>query len=400
VGKVAESIITGYWPDRVPRRIGIPQQPLPKLLARGASWVQDGRALLRTRERTLSYQEFYAEAGKIAAGLIASVPPNSSIGVIEPASDRATTLLVAGLLAGCKVAILDAGQPEMLAHWNASAPPAVLLTHTRGPHHREFSGTVLTTQELLECGESTQTDRRPVRWRDVAIRIPSEDVLVSHSHYGISAMVTSMTTFVPLIAELDFVHEGPLSTWDGLSGTITALISGRGVIIDPGEWSDWDPGSAYGILTRAAANRVVETGEVPAYLPKLRLLFVKITNFDVQWRKRLEGALNRVVLPIYGAPEFGPVVAAHPTWAPAEVHGLPLVNVSIVPVDPVSGEPSEVPWNLLTQAELGIESPSNLTYASSAHLEGRVLSWKGNSVVRTGKKVVVDRLGFVRFLDV
>ena len=46
MGKVAQVLIAGYWPDRVPRRIGVPQVPIAKLLDRAVGRAPDALALL------------------------------------------------------------------------------------------------------------------------------------------------------------------------------------------------------------------------------------------------------------------------------------------------------------------------------------------------------------------
>jgi hypothetical protein len=69
----------------------------------------------------------------------------------------------------------------------------------------------------------------------------------------------------------------------------------------------------------------------------------------------------------------------------------------LVPLDPTNGAPSEVPWEMLDRAELGIEAPS--VQIQDPRSEGIVFDWNGNQVARTGRVVAVDRLGMVRFLD-
>ena len=94
---------------------------------------------------------------------------------------------------------------------------------------------------------------------------------------------------------------------------------------------------------------------------------------------------------------MGPAICAHPSWAPVDVHGMPLTNAMLVPLDPANGEPSDVPWEMLTRAELGIEAPS--VQIKDETTTGIVFDMNGNQVVRTGRLVAVDRLGMVRFLD-
>ena len=180
---------------------------------------------------------------------------------------------------------------------------------------------------------------------------------------------------------------------------MTALLSGRAIVFDPNEAAAWTPSEAYGALTWEQADAIVSAGEAPRYLGELQLLFVVMSKFDVAWRRRLENILERVVLPIWGTPQTGPAVAAHPSWAPLEVHGLPLTNVTLLPLNPANGRPSDVPWEMLDRAELGIEFPSVPAKERNGEPGGALFEWRGNAVARTGAIVKVDQLGMVRFLD-
>lgn len=401
MGKVAQVLIAGYWPDRVPRRVGVPQQSLAKLLDRAAAKSPEALALL-TAERRLTVADFYAGVDRLAAGIIASTPPNSTVAVCEPAPDRAVELFAAALLAGCKVTLLDAARPEAVASLLASSPggPAVaVLTHERGPHSGAWAGEVLDTAELLARGDGSPTTRRAARWRDVALRLPAGDVLVGHSHVSAAAWSTGLTTFIPELLGRDVVWPAgaSIAEWDALLAALVALFSGRAIVFAP-EAAGWEPRQAWAVLRRPQADAAAG-GEVPEWLRQAALVFVLVADFQVRWRRRLENAIGNVLLPLWGAPEHGPAILAHPSWAPLEVHGLPLVNLTMVPVDPTTGEPSEVPWEMLTRAELGVESPGNVVEAPADWLEQRLFTLRGNAVVRTGRSVSVDRLGLLRFED-
>lgn len=352
---------------------------------------------MSSAEGRLSYAEFYALADRVAAGIAAEVPANSSVAVLEDTPQGELLSLVGGLLAGCKVAVLDPAHPELLASWDASAPAALLIT-SGALSAGALAGTTASLRDLIERSPDGG-GRRSTRWRDVAVRLPSGSTLVSHSHTTVAAMVTNLTTFVPLIKEVDFVCTKSLSTWYSFVGALASLFSGRAVVLDPDSASGWNPGTAWGILTREEAEKIVAGAEPAPYLSQLRLLFVCMSSFEPSWRSHLEDKLQRVILPLWGAPEFGPAVAAHPQWAPLEMHGLPVVNVDLMPVDPVTGETSDVPWEMLTKAELGIQSPAILVGEGEGGLPATVVKCRrGNPTVRTGELVFVDRLGLVKFL--
>lgn len=400
MGKVAQAVIAGYWPDRVPRRIAVPQRPLAKLFDKAVSRAEGGQPAVVSPADLVPYDDYFAETDRLAAGIILATGPKAAMAVMDPAPIDELQTLVAGLLAGCKVAVLAPERPEAIAAWNAAVPPELFVAP--GEMSRWLGGfedVLKTRKDLLAVEDGTSTTRRAARWREVAIRIPSDGSLVGHSHAGIAAMSTNMGTFIPLLKELDFVCTRSLSSWDQLTGALTALFSSQAVVFDPAECSTWNPAKAFAIITREEADEIVKAGEGPAYLSSLRLLFVSVSDYDMKWRTKLEDALGRIVLPIWGAPEVGPAVAAHPQWVPIEMHGLPFTNVDMVPVDPESGAASDVPWEMLDSAELGIQSTSLLLELAGRDIDDiKTKCRRGTPLVRTDQIVFVDRLGLVRFL--
>ena len=114
--------------------------------------------------------------------------------------------------------------------------------------------------------------------------------------------------------------------------------------------------------------------------------------FEPKWRKRLESLCGRPIFPIWGSPELGPVVASHPTWLPPHGHGFPLVNVSLIPIDPGTGQVSIVPWEMLQQAEMGVEALSAMVgYAEPS----RNVGTKSGTALRTRQIVTMDHVGVV-----
>src|SRR3972149_6461328 len=166
------------------------------------------------------------------------------------------------------------------------------------------------------------------------------------------------TSFVPRLRSLVFLSSGSVLEWETLTGGLGALLSGRTVGFDPPASGVLDPAGAYTVLRREEADAIVEAGGDPAGWGRLRYVFVSVGPFSAKWRRRLEAALGRAVLPLWGSADVGPAVAAHPTWYPVRAHGIPMVNVTLVPCDPRTGRQSEGPWAMLAQAELGVDAPS------------------------------------------
>jgi len=106
----------------------------------------------------------------------------------------------------------------------------------------------------------------------------------------------------------------------------------------------------------------------------------------------MESFCGRPIFPLWGLPEVGPLVAAHPTWIPPHGHGFPLVNVSLIPIEPNSGKVSIVPWEMLDQAEVGVEALSAMVgYVEPA----RNVGVKVGTAVRTHQVAAMDHVGVV-----
>lgn len=387
MGKVAQVLITGYWPDRVPRRIGVPQKPLGEQFVVACQKAGDAPAL-RQGSTTVSHAELLSRARHAAAALAALVEPRATVALALADPVQALTLLIATQLCATRAALVDPGNPHVLT---GLAPDLVL---TDAPGTMPSGLRVLNPADLDTAAPGT--GERRGRWRDVAILLSEGAGFAGHGHVSTTAMVKALTTYIPLLETTDHILTAPLHRWDGLAGALTALLSGRAVNLSPNE-TDFDPRTSCSFVPRAVAETWLYAARAPQWARQARLLFVVMSDFETRWRRRLETLLHRPILPLWGGQRMGPAICAHPSWAPVDVHGLPLTNAMLVPLDPANGTPSDVPWEMLTRAELGIEAPS--VQIKDDTTAGLVFDMNGNQVVRTGRMVAVDRLGMVRFLD-
>jgi hypothetical protein len=211
-------------------------------------------------------------------------------------------------------------------------------------------------------------------------------------------MAVSLTTFVPQLRAIPYIAISPLSSWEGLCASLAGLLHGSFLV--PASLSALDQAppevaGGYTLLRREDVDALLSAGRPPALLSKIRYLFVSTSYFHRRWRQRVEGLLGRPILPIWGTPEVGLAVAAHPTWFPLEAHGIPMVNVFLQPVDPVRGVISEVPWEMLEGAEIGVETPSGMIGFSG---DGRGESMRLGNILRTHTLASVDHVGVVTLL--
>jgi len=401
MGKVAQVLIEGYWPDRVPRRVAVTQVPLAKEFGRVFRKIEPNFPAIISGQHTISYQQFFDDAKILSAGLILATNLRSTVALLGLSNVDTLSLFLAAQFAGCKVALIDPTlADDILIEQIAKSAPEVLILNENTEDNFPDEIVRMSIHQLRQINtENDNPSERRGRWRDVAVLLPFKNGLSGHNHASIIGMSKALTTYIPELAQSSFACTGPVHRWDIFAFAITTLMSGKTIVFGPNESTNWIPQESYGVITRSEADEIVEGRKESRIESELLLLFATMSDFELTWRKRLENILGRVVLPLWGTPQTGPAVAAHPSWVPLEVHGMPLTNVTLLPVDPTSGEVSEVPWEMLARAELGIESPTIQVGEQDDELSESVFDWQGKRVVRTGRIVEGDRLGMVRFID-
>jgi acyl-CoA synthetase (AMP-forming)/AMP-acid ligase II len=389
MSKVGGALPSWYWPAGIPRRVPVAQQPLGRLLRQRFATAKDRLAIVH-QDVQISYGQLLEQCVALAGG-IQSANLNGTIAIAEADPVESLKLCLAGWIAGRCVFLADPGASgdqleAQLAQAKASAligPAAVGAT--RFVARNELKG------DFAEAG----TARRAT---DPAVLIAGGKGLVVHSHFSLTAMAASMAAFIPRLREIPFVCTEPaLGAWETLTGIVLALFHGM-----PIKFNEFSPRESdvdgevekygYLIIQRNRVESMLADKRVPAAVSKANYVFVSTGFFAARWRQRVELILHRPVFPVWGLPEIGPLVAAHPTWLPPHGHGFPLVNVSLIPIDPGSGKVSIVPWEMLEQAEVGVEALSAMVgYVEPSHNVGI----KAGTAVRTRQVASMDHVGVV-----
>jgi hypothetical protein len=271
---------------------------------------------------------------------------------------------------------------------------AVLTVEPEGAAEPAGDRPIITLAQL-ESFEGERPKLRATKAQAPAIVIASGGELVVHSQFSLAAMAVSLAAFVPELKELSLVAPPPLCNWEALAAVMAALTNGATAYtgtFEQAEQAGADMARSWTVLLRAQADETAASGAQADSLKRLAHLFVSTAYFDAQWRRKLEHACGREVLPLWGTPELGPAVAAHPSWFPLDAHGIPLVNVRVVPVDPGSGDVSVVPWEMLERAEIGVESPASMLSFVRAGADDELRSGK---ILRTRVAASVDHVGVV-----
>jgi AMP-binding enzyme len=394
MSKVGGALPAWYWPAGIPRRVPVPQQVIDRQLRQRLPRVKDRPAFIDGVTQ-LTYGDLLDRALKVAGGL-QTAKPAGAIAIADTNPLEAAILMLGAMFAGVPVLLLDAASlDEAIAAQLREAKVTAIV----GDDAARFGDTIpiLSTQEL--SGTFREAPRRAT---ESAVLLPSRRGAVLHSHFSLSAMGASLASFIPKLREATFIcTQRALGSWETLAGIFNALLQGAPVVFAPltSAQSDAPPAqvqNGYLILDREEADALVASGRLPAVVASASLVFVSTGYFTARWRRRLESLCGRPVFPIWGVPEIGPVIAPHPTWLPPHGHGFPLVNVTLLPIDPDSGKVSIVPWEMLDRAEVGVEALSAMVgYAETARNAGiRV-----GTVMRTRQLASMDHVGVVVLHD-
>jgi len=386
-GQVAKTIAINpswYWPDDIPRLLGVPPMRAERLLIeRWARRRADGLALVdvgRTGE-ALTYAELQQRVRGVAGALAGRVAPGARVAICDARGSAGVIALLGALAAGTRPALLASatalqealalqdGAPPQLAIGCAGAPPS------------DLSLPAIALSELL--GAAAQADAAPAGTSsDVhapVLDLPSgQGLFAAHSHYSLVAGALSLAAFLAAEGPQSWLSAIELSRWEGIYSVFAALYSGgTAVVCDARQVGDEAaaaiadhnvayallPFDALGDLSRGRPRRLAD-----AIKRNLTALLVSVQEpFSAGERRKARKTLDIPILTIYGLPECGPILASHPSWYVDESVGIPLTNVEVQPANPRTGEPLDTNWELLDYATMVVRTPLVMsTYEGSA----------------------------------
>lgn len=394
MSKVGGALPSWYWPVGVPRRVPVAQQPLGRVFRQKFLAAKDRPAVVSHNSR-LSYGELL-EQSLILAGGIQAAGLDGTVAIADPDPVQSLLLCIAGLIAGRCVFLADpADSAEQLAARLAEARASALIA-SDGYALPQGTGVRIVAKSELNGTFSDQATAK--RATEPALLISSGRGVVAHSHFSASAMAASMAAFISRLREIPFLCTEPsISSWEMLTGILLALSQGRPIAF--GRFDEFDSGEladfareGYLIIRQPQADKMLADGKAPGLIGRAAYVFVSTGYFTPRWRRRLESLYDRPIFPLWGLPELGPLVASHPTWLPPHGHGFPLVNVALIPIDPGSGKVSIVPWEMLDEAEIGVEALS----AMVGYVEAtRNVGIKAGTAMRTRQVASMDHVGVV-----
>ncbi len=357
-----------YWPDGVCRVLGIPPVPLRAAAVDVPARRDPDAPAAVSGERTLSQAALAVQVDAVARALRAAPAPGSVLVSAGPS--------VAGIVA--VLGALSSGRPAVLA------PPAALAG--TGPAPGTEVGPVVADDEgaaaLAASGlAASSVDDLVAQAHDLpalpgggdsqaGLRLPTaclagRDGPVWHSQRSILAGALALQAFLTPPPGTTWLTIASPCTWDGLCNLLVARMSGSTVVVArPGpdaEEAAERHGPAWTSATLDEAARSWAGGRrrkrVAAGAGRFLLATVD-GPFDPDERRAVGGAAGADVLTVFGQPETGPVLAAHPSWFLDEAVGVPVPNMHVLPADPDTGEPVDVLWELLDRAMVSVWSPS------------------------------------------
>ncbi|MBI4897121.1 MAG: hypothetical protein HY827_02000 [Actinobacteria bacterium] len=394
MSKVGGALPAWYWPEGIPRRSPVPQQTLDRLIKRAGR--DTSAPAIVWKDRAVSYGELLEKVTSYAQAVHGLLPDDEVVAIFERDPGDALILTLAVIQTGRRALLpdLDAPTERIVAQVSQAGATAALTTGGVTP---PADLSVLTRDEL-DAYDGEKPKLRPVKATAPALIIPAGEELAVHSNYSLAAMSVALTAFIPDLKSFSAVSPPPLWNWEALTFALCPLLNGAPLLAagldELSSVEGFDPLKSYTVLLREDGDRLAGGSKPPAVLRDLHYVFVSTPYFVPNWRRGVEASRGREVLPIWGTAAFGPAVGAHPTWFPFDAHGIPLVNVRVLPVDPGSGQPSLVPWEMLESAEIGVESPGLMTGFVREGAANELLSGK---ILRTHISASVDHVGVVVF---
>lgn len=379
-----------YWPDDIPRLLGVPPMRAERLLIeRWARRRADDVALVDATAgggEVLTYAQLQERVRAVAAALGARTPAGARVALCDARGSAGVIALLGALAAGTRpVALagtgglqealdLQDGAPLALAIGCAGAPagdlpvPGLALSElVAEPATSDAESLRAAPEGQLEAAPGTPTIAGDVH--APALDLPSgEGLFAAHSHYSLVSGALSLSAFLAAEGPQSWLAAIDLSRWEGIYSVFAALYSGgSAVICDPQQLGDQAaaaiaehhvayallPFAALGDLARGRPRRLAD-----AIKRNLSALLLSVEEpFAAGERRKARKTLDIPILTVYGLPECGPILASHPSWYVDESVGIPLTNVEVQPANPRTGEPLDTNWELLDYATMVVRTP-------------------------------------------
>lgn len=377
-----------YWPEEVPRLIGVPPMSCERLMVERWSRRRPDAVAVADEHGALTYAELWSRARGVAAVLRRRGAAGQRVALVGAQGVDGLLALIGALAAAARPILLD---PRSQAAAEAAAVGASLaVVQQSAPAPAGVQRLDLT--ELLE--EACREDLAPASTgagdaaRDVhepVLDLVSADGwLAGHCDYSLVSGALSLAAFLQIEQPCSWLCAMGLWSWEGLYSALVPLYSGATAVMCGAE------GASDGVAHLVDEHQVAYTiapfeilHELARGRPRrlagsfsrnLRGLILSTAHpFPAAERRKARKALDVPVLTMFGMAETGPILASHPSWYVDESVGIPVTNVEVQPANPQTGEALDTNWELLDYATMVIRAPQLMAgYEGAAAQEQRL----------------------------
>ncbi len=374
MGKTIAINPSWYWPDDVPRLIGVPPFFCDHMFAgRWARRTPDNVALADADE-SLTYAELWKRVEAVSAGLRPRLEEGGRVALCGPSGIDGVISILGALKARARPLLLGADLGAEEAQEKIDAVVAKLAV-VQGPAREPSGIEAVEPAELEEAGKNADPgadsngNGRVSNVHDKAIdMITPEGWLAGHSHYSLVSGALSVAEFLQMEDARSWLSAMPLTSWEGLYSVFVPLYKGATAVVAGADGAD--DAIAYSVDDHSVAYTILpyeESKDLARRRPKRLadafkrnlqgLLLSTNRSFAPNDRRKIRKALDTPVLTIFGLTETGPILASHPSWYVDESVGIPVTNVEVQPANPQTGEPLDTMWELLDYATMVIRAP-------------------------------------------
>jgi acyl-CoA synthetase (AMP-forming)/AMP-acid ligase II len=378
-----------YWPDDIPRLLGVPPMFCDRLMAERWSRRRSEATAVADRDGAVTYAELWSRAGAVAAALRERGGGEGRVALVGPAGVDGVVALIGALAARRRPILLDPQSPRAA---ETAAAVGAGLAIVQPPAQAPAGMEQVELRELEEVGGGadagdSQEDGGAVHdVHEAALDLVTADGwLAAHSNYSLVSGALSLAAFLGNGEPASWLCSMPLWTWEGLYSALVPLYTGgTAAICDADEAPDEagdlveDHGVAYALVPFDLVrdlSRGKPRGLADPLKRNLRGLLLSADRpFGAGDRRKARKALDVPILTMFGLAETGPILASHPSWYVDESVGIPVTNVEVQPANPETGEPLDTNWELLDYATMVIRGPQLMAGYEGAATEDERLA--------------------------
>jgi acyl-CoA synthetase (AMP-forming)/AMP-acid ligase II len=411
-----------YWPDDVPRLMGVPPMSCDRLMAERWARRRPDVAAVVDEDGAITYAELWSRAQAVARALRESSVAGERLALVGPAGIDGVVALLGALAAHWRPILLDSQSPTAVeAATNVGAQLAIA-----GASAQPLAGVeTMMLGDLEQLGAAPAGDPAPAGAPGAAdasaardMHEPAVDLVTAdgwaagHSHYSLVSGALSTAAFLGLERPETWLSAMPLWAWEGLYSTLVPLyMGGTAVVCGPDGPTDAIAGAiddhavAYALAPFDSLRDFVR-GRPRKLADSLKrnlrgLMLSTDRPFPAGERRKARKALDMPILTMFGLAETGPILASHPSWYVDESVGIPVTNVEVQPANPRTGEPLDTNWELLDYATMVIRAPQLMAGYEGAAAQDEALTsrlqdgwfktWALASFDANGMMYLVDR---------